>query len=276
MNEKMVKLNSDNQTADYQSVARQLRQVYATGKCCAPIRTQLPADDLEAAYSVQNSNTEYWLVKGRKSVGCKIGLTSKAVQKQLGVTQPDYGILFQDMAFSDGEVIPYASLQQPKIEGEIAFYLKEDLNSDGLTCADVMSAIDYALAAFEVVGSRIKDWNINIVDTIADNASSGVYVLGRQPRRLNEFDLRLCGAVIEHQGEPVSTGAGAACLGNPMNAVTWLANKMVEVGRPLCKGDLVLSGALGPMISVGAGDKYELRISGLGSVCAVFFNGVAV
>lgn len=270
MNKKIIELNSKNQTADYAPVAKQLRQVYATGKCCEPVRAQLPADDLEAAYSVQNINTEYWLAKGRKYAGCKIGLTSNAVQKQLGVAQPDYGILFQDMAFSDSEVIPYATLQQPRIEGEIAFYLKEDLNSDALTCADVMSAIDYALAAFEVVGSRIQDWNINIVDTIADNASSGVYVLGHQARRLNEFDLRLCGAVVEYQGEPVSTGAGAACLGNPMNAVTWLACKMAEVGRPLGKGDLVLSGALGPMISINPGDKYELRISGLGSVCAVF------
>ena len=254
----------------YKSVATKLREIYETGELCSPVRMELPDNDLNAAYEVQDFNTELWLAEGRKLVGRKIGLTSKVVQKQLGVDQPDYGMLFEDMAFTDGEEIPMSRLQQPKIEGEIAFYLKEDLDGEALTSADVMSAIDYALAAFEVVGSRIKDWDINIIDTISDNASSSVYVLGTEPRRLNEFDLRLCGTVVEHKGEPVSTGAGAACLGNPINAATWLARKMVKVGRPLRKGELILSGALGPMTNVKPGDTYELRISGLGSVCAVF------
>ena len=254
----------------HEAVATKLRQAYDSAELYLPVRTELPDNDLNAAYAVQDINTEFWLSEGRKLVGRKIGLTSKAVQLQLGVDQPDYGMLFQDMAYSDAEEIPMSKLQQPKIEGEIAFYLKEDLAGYALTSADVISAIDYALAAFEVVGSRIKDWDINIVDTISDNASSGVYVLGTEPRRLNEFNLKLCGAVIEHKGAPVSTGAGAACLGNPINAVTWLAQKMVKIGRPLRKGDLILSGALGPMVDVHAGDVFELRISGLGSVCAVF------
>lgn len=266
----MLNSKMKNKDDTYDSIATKLRDIYKTNELCAPVSLELPDNNLNAAYAVQDINTSFWLGQGRKLVGRKIGLTSRAVQQQLGVDQPDYGMLFQDMAYSDGETIPMSKLQQPKIEGEIAFLLKEDLDCEALTSSDVMSAIDYALAAFEVVGSRIKDWDINIVDTISDNASSSVYVLGTEPRRLNEFDLRLCGAVVEHKGEPVSTGAGAACLGNPINAATWLAHKMVEVGRPLQKGELILSGALGAMVNVNSGDVFELRISGLGSVRAVF------
>jgi 2-keto-4-pentenoate hydratase len=136
--------------------------------------------------------------------------------------------------------------------------------------ADILASIDYAVAAIEIVGSRIENWNIKILDTIADNASAGLFVLGSQPRRLADFDPVLCGMVIEKGGEPISTGAGMACLGNPLTATLWLAKKMVEVGRPLKKGDLVMSGALGPLAAISAGDSIELRISGLGSVRAHF------
>jgi len=135
---------------------------------------------------------------------------------------------------------------------------------------DVMNAIEYALPALEIVGSRIANWNIKFVDTVADNASSGAYVLGSTPRKLSEFDLRLAGMVIQRRGEPVSTGSGAACLGNPLNAVVWLARTMAALGRPLRAGDLVLSGALGPMVTVQPGDVFDTRINGLGSVKAVF------
>lgn len=256
--------------ADSKKIAEQLRSIYDTAKYCAPVRERLPENDLGAAYAVQELNTDYWIKQGRRLVGRKIGLTSRAIQQQLGVDQPDFGMLFADMAYSDSETIPFSRLQQPKIEGEIAFVLADDLDAGQLTAVDVINAMDYALAAFEVVGSRIKDWKIGIVDTIADNASSGVFVLGSEPCPVGSFDLRLCGAVVEKRGEPVSTGAGAACLGNPINAVLWLARKMVEVGRPLRSGDIVLSGALGPMVDVQPGDVYTLRISGLGSVRAVF------
>jgi 2-keto-4-pentenoate hydratase len=202
--------------------------------------------------------------------GRKIGLTSAAVQKQMGVDQPDFGMLFADMAVADGEEIAPSRLYQPRVEGEIAFFLGRDLTGEAITLAEVMAAIDYAVAAIEVVGSRIADWNIGILDTIADNASSGLYVLGATPVRLGAFDARLCGMVIEQRGEPVSVGAGAACLGHPLSAVLWLARKMVAVGRPLRAGDLVLSGALGPMVAARPGEVYELRISGLGSVRAAF------
>lgn len=251
------------------AAADSLRNVYTTCEAIAPLRESFDMD-LEDAYAVQEHNTKAWLKEGRRLCGRKIGLTSKAVQGQLGVDQPDFGMLFSDMAYVDGEEVPMNKLFQPKIEGEIAFYVGKDLDDPGVTIAELISSIEYAVAAIEIVGSRVKDWDIKIQDTIADNASSGLYVLGSQPVKLGDFDHRLCGMVIENRGQPVSVGAGAACLGNPINACLWLAKKMIEVGRPLKAGDLILSGALGPMAPVKAGESYELRIEGVGSVRADF------
>jgi 2-keto-4-pentenoate hydratase len=250
--------------------AERLREALATGKACAPVRDLLPPSDLRAAYAVQETNTTYWIANGRRPVGRKIGLTALSVQRQLGVDQPDFGMLYADMAVGDGEEIAPSRLQQPKIEGEIAFILDRDLAFEQPTTADVARAVGYVVPAIEVVGSRIANWDIKIVDTIADNASSGLFVLGGPPRRLEGLDLRLCGMVIERRGEPVSVGAGAACLGHPLNAAAWLARKMVEIGRPLRAGDVIMSGALGPMATVSPGDVAELRISGLGSARALF------
>ncbi|MCZ6838346.1 MAG: fumarylacetoacetate hydrolase family protein [Alphaproteobacteria bacterium] len=252
------------------ALAKRLRTAIETGNGCKPLRNDLPAVDLDAAYAVQETNTKHWLKAGRRPVGRKIGLTSKVVQVQLGVDQPDFGMLFADMAVPDGEEIAAASVMQPKIEGEVAFVLDRDLAVENPTIADVTNAIGYATAAIEVVGSRIANWDINIVDTIADNASSGLFVLGNECHSLADFNSRLCGMVVEHRGEPVSVGAGAACLGNPLNAVIWLAREMVERGRPLAAGDIIMSGALGPMVPVASGEVYEVRISGLGSVRAAF------
>lgn len=250
-------------------VAERLRHAQAERAPIAPLRDSFDLS-IDDAYAVQNVNTEMFLSEGRHLCGRKIGVTSKAVQSQLGVHQPDYGMLFADMAVADGDEIPAGRLIQPRIEGEIAFVLGRDLDRPQLTLTDVMNAVDYALAAIEVVDSRIADWKIGITDTIADNASSGVYVLGSTPVLLHAFDHRMCGMVIEHRGEPVCTGAGLACLGNPLNACLWLAQKMVDVGRPLQAGDLVLSGALGPLTPITLGEVYELRINGLGSVRAAF------
>ncbi len=252
------------------TLAKRLRTAMDSGKGCKPLRHDLPDGDLDAAYAVQESNTKYWLKAGRRPVGRKIGLTSKVVQTQLGVDQPDFGMLFADMAIPDGEEIAATSVMQPKIEGEVAFVLDRDLAVEDPTIADVSNAIAYATAAIEVVGSRIAKWDINIIDTIADNASSGLFVLGNERHTLADFDSRLCGMVVEHRGDPVSIGAGAACLGNPLNAVIWLAREMVERGRPLAAGDIIMSGALGPMVPVTPGEVYEVRISGLGSVRAAF------
>jgi 2-keto-4-pentenoate hydratase len=234
------------------------------------VRELLPEGALDQAYAAQEINTSRWLDSGRRLVGRKIGLTSLAVQKQLGVDQPDYGMLFDDMAIPDGWEIGRKQLIQPKVEAEVAFVLERDLDQERLTIADVLRAVAFALPAIEVVDSRITDWKIGILDTIADNASSGLYVLGATPKKLKDLDLRLAGMVMESAGEPISVGAGSACLGNPLSAVWWLAKTMARVGRPLKAGDTVMSGALGPMVGVKWGDVVEARIEGLGSVRAAF------
>ena len=255
---------------DIIKAAEILRKAHEDHVPCPPLHDFIDADDIEAGYAIQNINTEHWIKAGRRLVGRKTGLTAKAVQSQLGVGQPDFGMLFADMSYADGEDIPLSRLLQPKIEGEIAFILKRNLTDEQLTISDVMGAIDYAVPALEIVDSRVENWDIKIMDTVADNASSGLYVLGSSPRKLSEIDLHLCGMVIEHQGEPISTGAGAACLGNPLHACLWLAKIMVKSGRPLKAGDVILSGALGAMVNVTGAGVYELRISGLGSVRASF------
>mgnify|MGYP001765496467 CR=1 FL=1 len=236
----------------------------------APIRDLLAPGDVEAAYAVQAINTERALASGRRLVGRKIGLTSLAVQRQLGVDQPDYGMLFADMARPEAVDIPFGDMIQPKAEAEIAFILGRDLDGDQLTVADLFRAIDYAVPAVEIVDSRIANWDIRLTDTIADNASSGLYVLGSRPVRLTDFDMRQCGMVMEKAGEAVSVGAGAACMGSPLNATLWLARVMARAGHPMRAGDTILSGALGPMVAAAPGDVFDVRIEGLGTVCAAF------
>jgi 2-keto-4-pentenoate hydratase len=251
-------------------VADALFEASRTGEPCAPVREFLPEGALDLAYAAQEINTRRGLEAGRRLVGRKIGLTSLAVQKQLGVDQPDYGMLFDDMAIPDGWEIGRRRLIQPKVEAEVAFVLDRDLDEERITIADVIRAVAFALPAIEIVDSRIADWRIGILDTIADNASSGLYVLGATPKKLDTLELRAVGMVMESAGEPVSVGAGAACLGDPLSATLWLAKTMARVGRPLKAGDTVLSGALGPMATVKWGDVFEARIEGLGSVRAVF------
>lgn len=253
-----------------EGVAARLRGAAESGNPIPPVRDELAAGGVQAAYAVQSVNTEHALARGRRLVGRKVGLTSKSVQKQLGVDSPDFGMLFADMAFNDGEEVGLGKVMQPKVEAEVAFVLARDLAHEQVTLTDVISAVAYALPAIEIVGSRIANWDIKLLDTVADNASSGLFVLGAEPRRLGGLDLRLCGMVMEKQGEAVSVGAGAACLGNPLNAALWLARTMVEVGRPLKAGDVLMSGALGPMVAVAPGDVVEARINGLGSVRAAF------
>jgi 2-keto-4-pentenoate hydratase len=250
--------------------AARLRQAAESGTAIPPIRDVLAEGGVSAAYAVQQANTDFYLRQGRRLTGRKIGLTSKSVQKQLGVDSPDFGMLYADMALYDGEDIALGRVMQPKVEAEIAVVLEKDLMNPMVSLAEVISAIAYAVPAIEIVGSRIENWNIKLLDTIADNASSGLFVLGGEPMKLDGLDLRLCGMVMERRGEPVSVGAGAACLGNPLNAAVWLARTMVEVGNPLQSGDVIMTGALGPMVTVAPGDVIDTRISGLGSVRAVF------
>lgn len=249
--------------------AERLRYAYE-GTPVGPLRERLPAGDVDVAYAVQDANTEHWLREGRRIVGRKIGLTSPAVQKQLGVDRPDFGMLFADMAVGEGEPVSVDRVLQPKIEAEIALILGSDLASEQPTIADVIAATAYVVPALEIVGSRIAGWDIKIVDTVADNASAGAYVLGGPARRIDGLDLRAASMTMTRNGEVVSTGSGAACLGHPLNAAVWLAGEVARRGRPLLAGDVVLTGALGPMVPVSPGDTFEAVIEGLGSVQAVF------
>jgi 2-keto-4-pentenoate hydratase len=252
------------------AAAERLRGAYASGIPCAPVRDLIAVDDMASAYAAQEFNTRYWLQQGRRLVGRKIGLTSTSVQKQLGVDQPDFGLLFADMAACDGEAIAFDAVMQAKAEAEVAFVLERDLAVEQPVVADVMRAIGYAVVAIEIVGSRVANWDIRLVDTVADNASSGMFVLGNTPYTLAGLDLRDCTMQMLRGEEEVSRGAGYACLGHPLNSTLWLARKMVEVGRPLRAGDVILSGALGPMVAARPGDVFEARVSGLGAVRAVF------
>ncbi|WP_456752190.1 2-keto-4-pentenoate hydratase [Bradyrhizobium sp. USDA 4461] len=207
---------------------------------------------------------------GRRLVGRKIGLTSKAVQQQFGVDQPDYGALFADMEVSTGETIDVAKLIQPRVEAEIALVLDRGLSGEDVTLGELMRSIAYAVAALEIVDSRIRDWKISILDTVADNSSSADYVLGAAPRRLTDVDLEACGMTMTRNGTIVSVGCGSACLGHPLRAGLWLARAMARAGQPLRGGDVVLTGALGPVSPVSVGEVYEARVSGFGPVSVTF------
>jgi len=248
-----------------QVAADRLCAAYETGKFCEPVR-DLIGLDLGAAYQVQSINAGRWLEAGRRIVGRKIGLTSKVVQDQLGVDQPDFGVLFADMEFADGDTVPVERTHQPKAEAEVALVIGRALPAADLTLNDLIAAVDHAVPAIEIVGSRIANWDIRISDTIADNASSGLYVIGGPKRSLDGLDLAGAGMVMKRNGEPVSQGSGAACLGNPLNAALWLARKCAALGMPLEAGSVVLTGALGPMVEMVPGDVFEASIDGLGTV----------
>lgn len=250
--------------------AARLRAAARTGVPCPPVRDLIGGSDLEAAYAVQGLNLQARLAEGRRVVGRKIGLTAEAVQRQIGVDTPDFGWLLDDMAFVDGDTIPFGQVLQPRAEAEIAFVLKEDLVDGDLTPEQVRAAIDHAVAAIEVCGSRVAGWDISFADTVADNASSGVFVLGTQRRELQEFSPVEATMSMSIDGEEVSTGTGAACLGDPVNAVVWLARYARDFGQPLRAGQVLLSGALGPMRAIEPGAHVTVTISGLGSVSATF------
>lgn len=250
--------------------ARALREVYAGAPPIAPLRDRFDDPTIETAYAIQDVNTRKWVEEGRSITGRKIGLTSKAVQEQLGVDQPDYGVLFDDMEIDNYGETAASSICQPRIEGEIAFVLGRDVHSEEPSLQEVQNAVDFAVAAFEIVGSRIRDWDISIFDTIADNASSGKYVLGDARAKLDDLDLLNCKMTLEANGKLVSSGQGSACLGNPLIATQWLAQVMAKAERPLKAGDIILSGALGPFVAVDSGTTYDLKIDGLGAARTSF------
>jgi 2-keto-4-pentenoate hydratase len=253
-----------------EAAAQLLHTAASSGHSIAPLRDRLAVADQATAYAIQEANTQRGLAAGRRLVGRKIGLTSLAVQAQLGVNQPDFGMLFADMAVGDGEPVALGRLIQPKVEAEVALVIGRDLTHDRHTYADLIRATEYALPAIEIVDSRIENWNIRFVDTVADNASSGLFVLGGRPVKLADLDLTACAMEMKRGETVVSTGNGRACLGSPLNAAVWLADMMVRCGRPLQAGDIVLTGALGPMVAVQSGDRFDVRIDGLGTVSALF------
>ena len=248
-----------------QRAAQSLFEAAILKKACDPVREFIGSSDVDAAYQVQKINIDKRLQAGERITGKKIGLTSFAVQKQLGVDQPDYGILFKSMEVDSTGVLAFDSLMQPKAEAEIAFVMGKDLDQEA-TMEDLIHAIDYAVAAIEIVGSRVADWNIRITDTIADNASASHYILGNVHKSIEEIDLEHCKMRMSRNGKIASEGSGTACMGNPLNAALWLANMMVKQGNPLRKGEILLSGALGPMVPMEKGDTFEASIEGLGSV----------
>jgi 2-keto-4-pentenoate hydratase len=232
----------------------------------APLRDGLDPTDAAGAYAVQAINTRHWQGEGRRVVGRKIGLTAAAVQAQLGVDQPDFGVLFDDMVIANGGTLDVAQLLQPKAEAEVALVLARDLDDAAATRKSVTAAVDYACAAIEIVDSRIAEWKISFADTVADNGSSAAFALGSEARSLDGLDLWSCGMVLEVNGRVVSIGAGAACLGHPLEAAAWLARTLAAAGEPLRAGDIVLTGALGPMVPITAGDWVRATIGGLGTV----------
>jgi 2-keto-4-pentenoate hydratase len=257
-------------TADIDAAARRLVRAAETHVPCAPVRDLIGSNDLDAAYAVQREIVERRVAAGARRSGRKIGLTSPSVQAQLGVDRPDFGVLLDDMDVSDRDQIPLRSLLQPRIEAEIAFVLAADLDQDNLTVADVSAAVSKMLPALEIVDSRIQDWAITFGDTVADNASSGLYVLGREAVPLRDVRPREVVMEMSIDDETVSRGTGADCLGDPLEALAWLARTSRDFGDPLRAGEVVLSGALGPMAPVTAGCRVRAHITGLGQVTANF------
>lgn len=248
----------------HDDLALRLREAYAAG-AVPPLRDGLEPTDADGAYAVQEINTRFWEAQGRRIVGRKAGLTAKAVQTQLGVDQPDFGVLFDDMRVADGGMLDPGKCLQPKAEAEIAFVLGADLTSPETTPDQVAAAVATVHAAIEIVDSRIADWKITFADTVADNGSSAFFALADEGLPLAGLDLEGAPMEMTINGEVVSTGVGAAALGNPLNAAAWLASTLAARGEPLKAGDILLAGALGPMVALKAGDRVEARIGGIGT-----------
>jgi 2-keto-4-pentenoate hydratase len=253
-----------------ENFAAQLAQAEATQVGIDPLTVTDAEITVDEAYYIQLENIKKKLSEGQKIVGKKIGLTSVAVQKMLGVDEPDYGHLLDSMVVENGGTIDCETMLQPKIEGEIAFVLKKDLKGPNVTAVDVIQATDYVLPALEIVDSRVQDWKIKLQDTVADNASSGLYVLGGKPTKLEDIDLELVGMVLSQNGEMVNTGVGAAALGNPATCVAWLANRLADYDISLKAGEVILSGALSGMVVAKSGDSFTARFAHLGQVSVNF------
>lgn len=250
--------------------ANMLLEAYETGKPIAPLTATYDDLTLDDAYAIQVLQIEKFLASGRSIKGHKVGLTSAAMQRLLGVDEPDFGHLLDDFFYLEHAPIPMGRFVQPRIEPEVAFVLKKPLRGPGVTVHEAIAAVDFVLPALEIVDSRIEDWKIALFDTIADNASSGAAVLGSTPTPLDQVDLRLSGAVMHRNGEVVGTGAGGAVLGSPITSLVWLANTVGARGVTLQAGHVILPGSVCAMSPVAAGDNFTATFAGLGSVTARF------
>lgn len=252
-----------------EAAAERLRAAAAASVPCEPIRGLL--GDFarpEAGYAVQQLNTKHSVKAGRRRTGHKVGLTNPAVQEQLGMDEPVWGVLYADKCRTDGDEIGGAGLIAPRLEVEVAVVLGARLDQGSHSPADVISAVAYVLPALEIVDSRIAGWDVTSTDMIADNAGSGLYVLGTRPVPLAAVDLRRVEMRLTINGEEAATGSGAACLGNPLNSVRWLADTMSGRRTPLKAGECIMTGSLCPMQPISPGDDIHAEIEGLGIVTA--------
>lgn len=256
--------------ASVRDAAGALARAYASGTPIRPIVESHPAATLDDAYRIQLAQVRDWARAGEVVKGHKVGLASAAMQRQMGVGQPDYGHLTGGMFHLEHQPIAHGGYLQPRIEPEIAFVLHRELTGPGVTAADAVRAVDFVLPALEIVDSRIADWRISIVDTVADNASSGGVVLGSRPTLLSTVDLRLAGCTLHSNGALAATGAGGAVLGSPLNALVWLANTVGPLGVSLEPGHVILPGSMTGAIPVSPGDTVVATVAGLGTVTAVF------
>lgn len=255
---------------DRESAAKALLEANRTRVPIPPLSETWPDFTLEDAYEIQLLTVRQWVEEGRVIRGHKVGLSSPAMQRQVGVNQPDYGHLFADQFYLENMPIPLTEHIQPRVEPEIAFVLKRTLAGPGVTVPEAIAAVDYVLPSLEVVDSRVADWRIGIVDTIADNASGGGVVLGSRPRALGDLDLRLVGCTMVKNGKIVGTGAGGAVLGSPLNALVWLANTLGAFDVPLEAGNVILPGSVTRAVDIAPGDRVTATFGGLGSVTALF------
>ncbi len=258
--------------ASIESHARQLLAALRERRTLAPLTERESAITVEDAYRISERALALRVAEGERVVGKKIGVTSKPVQDMLGVHQPDFGFLTDRMQVADGATVSLAKsgLIQPRAEGEIAFVLKKDLRGPGITREDVLNATDCVLPCFEIVDSRIRDWKIRIQDTVADNASCGVYVLGTQRTDPRALDLAAVRMQMRRNGEPAGSGLGSAVQGHPAEAVAWLANTLGAWGIPFLAGEVILSGSLAPLVPAAAGDHFEMDIEGMGGASVRF------
>ncbi|MCW2500575.1 MAG: 2-oxopent-4-enoate hydratase [Frankiales bacterium] len=256
--------------AERAAAAAALLAAYRDGHPVEPLSEKYSDLTLDDAYEIQLLQIQQRLAAGASVKGHKVGLTSVAMQRQLGVDQPDFGHLLDDMFHLENMPIPVGHYLQPRIEPEVAIVLKRALHGPGVTAAEAAAAVDFVLPALEVIDSRIRDWKIGLLDTVADNASSGGVVLGSRPTPLGAVDLRLAGCTLHVRGELVATGAGGAVLGSPLNALVWLANTLGARGVGLEAGHVVLPGSVTAAVPVQPGDSVTATFAGLGSVTARF------